>query len=127
MNTYHFFRNITAALVLSTGISGVGMATSLKLPSPAELSGKWRLFMQAQPGEACELHLSTDNPQLGGDPACAARWLNETPTGWFPTPDGLAFTGKEGSGLVHFNHLGSQHYQARLPGGELLNLERVAE
>ncbi len=127
MSIQHLFRNIAAAVALLAAISGVSMATSLKLPSPAELSGKWRLFAQARPSEACELQLNTDAPQLGGDPACASRWLSDTPTGWFPTPDGLAFTDKEGSGLVHFNHMGNQLYQARLPGGDLLTLARLIE
>ncbi|MBP0951820.1 protease inhibitor Inh/omp19 family protein [Pseudomonas alliivorans] len=127
MNIRHLFRHVAAAVALLAGISGVSMATSLKLPSPAELSGKWRLFTQAQPSEVCELQLNTDAPQLGGDPACATRWLSETPIGWFPTPDGLAFTGKEGTGLIHFNHMGNQLYQARLPGGDLLTLARLDE
>ncbi|WP_236441269.1 MULTISPECIES: protease inhibitor Inh/omp19 family protein [Pseudomonas syringae group] len=127
MITLHFFRSTTTALALLFSISGVSMATSLKLPSAAELSGKWRLFIQTDSREVCELHLNTNAPQVGGDPACAARWMGEAPTGWYPTPDGLGFTGKEGTGLIHLSHLGNQRYQARLPDGELLNLERLAD
>ncbi|MDU8499090.1 protease inhibitor Inh/omp19 family protein [Pseudomonas syringae] len=126
MKLNRFFQFAPAALALLVSISGASMAMSLKLPSPAELSGKWRLFIQAQVDQACELQLNTDMPQLGGDPACAAKWLHEVPVGWFPTPDGLALTGKEGNRLIHFNHMGEQHYQARLPDGEVLMLERVA-
>ncbi|SDX12748.1 Protease inhibitor Inh [Pseudomonas syringae] len=103
------------------------MAMSLKLPSPAELSGKWRLFLQAQRTDSCELRLNTDTPQLGGDLTCAEKWLHEAPAGWFPTPDGLAFTDKEGNRLIHLNHMGEQRYEARLPEGEVLMLERLPE
>ncbi|WP_176126880.1 protease inhibitor Inh/omp19 family protein [Pseudomonas syringae] len=127
MKTPRFFQIAPAVVVLLVGICGVSTAMSLKLPSPAELSGKWQLFIQEQADQACELQLNTDVPQLCGDPACAAKWLHEAPTGWFPTPDGLALTGKEGNRLIHFNHTGGQHYQARLPGGETLMLERLAE
>ncbi|KPX42379.1 protease inhibitor Inh/omp19 family protein [Pseudomonas syringae pv. tagetis] len=125
MKPNRFFQYSLAAFALLTSISGVSMAMSLKLPSPAELSGKWQLFVQAQADQACELQLNTDMPQLGGDSACAAKWLHEAPVGWFPTPDGLALTGKEGNRLIHFNHMGEQHYQARLPDGKVLMLERV--
>ncbi|MGN2413395.1 protease inhibitor Inh/omp19 family protein [Pseudomonas syringae] len=127
MRINHFLKIAPAALALLVGISGASMAMSLKLPSPAELSGKWRLFLQAQSADSCELRLNTDTPQLGGDPACAAKWLHETPTGWFPTPDGLAFTGKDGNRLIHLNHMGQQRYEARLPSGQVLMLERLAE
>jgi len=103
------------------------MAMSLKLQSSAELSGNWRLFVQSRASEFCELHLATQTPELSGDFACASAWLSSTPAGWFPTPDGLAFTRQDGSGLVHFSRLGDQRYQTRLPNGDLLNLERVAE
>ncbi|WP_024694522.1 AprI/Inh family metalloprotease inhibitor [Pseudomonas syringae] len=100
---------------------------SLKLPSPAELSGTWRLFASTQEQDFCELSLNADEPASVGNPDCATRWLKETPTGWVPTPDGLALIGKDGTGLIHFNRLSERLYQARLPGGEQLNLERVAD
>lgn len=103
------------------------MAMSLKLPDPAELSGTWRLSLQGKAGDTCELQLNTEVPQLGGDLACAATWLHGTPTGWFPTPDGLAFTDKEGNRLIHLNNMGEQIYQARLPDGEVLILGRLAD
>lgn len=127
MKIHTFLYRLSMMLILSTGICGVAIAMSLKLPSPAELSGTWRLFTSDQRQVACELSLNADEPASVGNPDCATRWLKETPTGWVPTPDGLALIGKDGTGLIHFNRLSEQLYQARLPGGEQLNLERVAD
>ncbi|MCF5163096.1 alkaline proteinase inhibitor [Pseudomonas congelans] len=127
MKINHVVRIVPATFALLVGISGASMAMSLKLPDPAELSGKWRLSVQGKTNEACELHLNTDVPQLTGDLACAVKWLHEAPTGWFPTPDGLAFTDKEGNRLIHLNNMGEQVYEARLPGGEVLVLGRLAD
>ncbi|KPX61508.1 protease inhibitor Inh/omp19 family protein [Pseudomonas syringae] len=127
MKLNRFFQFAPAALALLVSLSGACMAMSLKLPSPAELSGKWHLFIHSQADRACELQLNTEAPQLGGDTACATKWLNEAPVGWFPTPDGLALTDNEGNRLIHFNHMGEQRYEARLPSGQVLRLERAAE
>ncbi|KPB71753.1 protease inhibitor Inh/omp19 family protein [Pseudomonas cannabina] len=127
MNINHVVRIVPIAFALLAGISGASMAMSLKLPNPAELSGKWQLSVQGKAGGACQLHLNTEAPQLSGDLACAVQWLHEVPDGWFPTPDGLAFTDKEGNRLIHLSKTGSQSYEARLPGGEVLILGRLAE
>ncbi|MCQ3014006.1 MULTISPECIES: protease inhibitor Inh/omp19 family protein [Pseudomonas syringae group] len=127
MKINHFVRIVPLAFALLVGISGASMAMSLKLPDPAELSGKWRLSLEGKAGDRCELQLNTEIPQLGGELACAAKWLNGTPAGWFPTPDGLAFTDKEGNRLIHLNNMGEQIYQARLPDGEVLILGRLAD
>ena len=127
MKIHTFLYKLSMMLILSTGICGVAIAMSLKLPSPAEFSGTWRLFTSDQGQAACELSLNADEPASVGNPDCATRWLKEAPTGWVPTPDGLALIGKDGTGLIHFSRLSEQVYQARLPGGERLNLERVAD
>ncbi|WP_081031649.1 protease inhibitor Inh/omp19 family protein [Pseudomonas syringae group genomosp. 3] len=127
MNINHFVRIVPVAVVLLVGISGASMAMSLKLPNPAELSGQWRLSLQGKADDACELQLNTDAPQLTGDVACAAKWLHEPPVGWFPTPDGLVLTDKQGNRLIHLNRMDEQVYEARLPGGELLILGRFAD
>ncbi|MGN2430011.1 protease inhibitor Inh/omp19 family protein [Pseudomonas syringae] len=127
MKINHVVRIVPVAFALLVGISGASMAMSLKLPNPAELSGKWQLSLQGKAGDVCELYLNTEAPQLSGDLACAVQWLHEKPDGWFPTPDGLAFTGKEGNRLIHLNRMGAQTYEARLPSGELLILGRLAD
>ncbi|KEZ65712.1 alkaline proteinase inhibitor, partial [Pseudomonas syringae pv. syringae FF5] len=65
MKLNRFFQFAPAALALLVSLSGACMAMSLKLPSPAELSGKWYLFIHSQADRACELQLNTEAPQLG--------------------------------------------------------------
>ncbi|AHG41597.1 alkaline proteinase inhibitor [Pseudomonas syringae CC1557] len=127
MKINHVVRIVPVAFALLVGISGASMAMSLKLPNPAELSGKWQLSLKGKAGDACKLNLNTEVPQVTGDMACAVQWLHDRPDGWFPTPDGLAFTDKDGNRLIHLNRMDAQTYEARLPSGEVLILGRLAD
>ena len=99
------------------------MARSLRLPDPSELAGKWQIHQQDEPSKVCMLELA-QNQTLAGELECVAGWLGETPSGWFPEPDGISLTGKEGSRIIHLGRQQEGLYHATLKSGTVLVLRR---
>jgi len=75
------------------------MASSLRLADPSELVGHWQLQQAAAPDQGCGLEL-LNNAALGDGAECLSKWLGQAAVGWFPEPDGIAITGREGSRIV---------------------------
>ena len=46
--------------------------------------------------------------------------------GWFPEPDGIAITGREGSKIIFFSRQKEGLYEARLKADGLIVLQRAA-
>jgi hypothetical protein len=67
------------------------------------------------------------NKTLGKGADCLGAWLEETPIGWFPEPDGIAITGKEGSRIQFFSRQRDGLYLATLKSGLVITLERAAQ
>ncbi|MGY2288333.1 AprI/Inh family metalloprotease inhibitor [Pseudomonas sp. SDO528_S397] len=108
------------ALFLLAGATA--MASSLLLPSTAQLAGHWQLRQQDQ---VCALDLVEQASALTGDLACAEQWLGDKPLSWSPTPDGLWLMNAEGTGITHFNRQNEGEYEARAKSGRVLALHRV--
>lgn len=125
------FTTATAWLIatLMMFFGDVVMASSLRLADPSELAGKWQIHQQDEPAKVCTLDLelseSAGGQTLGGERDCVADWLDETPTGWFPEPDGLSLTGNEGSRIIHLARQKAGLYQATLKSGIVLILQRA--
>lgn len=98
------------------------MASSLVLPSTAQLAGHWQLRQQEQ---VCALDLIEQANALGGDVACAEHWLGEKPLSWSPTPDGIWLMNAEGTGITHLNRQGDGEYEGRAKSGATLLLKRA--
>ena len=98
------------------------MASSLVLPTPAQLAGHWELKQQ---GKVCALELLEQANALEGDIACVAQWLGEKPLTWSPTPDGIWLICAEGSGITHLNRQKEGEYEARTKTGEVVVLQRI--
>ena len=98
------------------------MASSLVLPTTAQLAGHWQLH---QGGQVCALDLLEQANGLGGDVACAAQWLGEKPLTWSPTPDGIWLMNAEGSGITHLNRQNDGKYEARTKSGAEVVLQRT--
>ncbi|AIG01201.1 AprI/Inh family metalloprotease inhibitor [Pseudomonas fluorescens] len=109
---------IQALLVLA---GAHAMASSLILPSAAQLAGHWQLRQQEQ---VCELDLIADNG-LRGDVLCAQQWLGEQPRTWLPTPDGIWLMNAEGTGITHLNRQKEGEYTATSKSGLALILQRT--
>lgn len=120
------FTTATAWLIatLMMFFGDVVMANSLRLADPSELAGKWQIHQQDEPAKVCTFDLA-QNQTLGGELECISGWLGETPIGWFPEPDGLSLTGKEGSRIIHLARQKAGLYQATLKSGTVLILQRV--
>nr|WP_315492664.1 AprI/Inh family metalloprotease inhibitor [uncultured Pseudomonas sp.] len=118
------FRNAIAwlilALLVSTGANA--MASSLVLPSTAQLAGHWQLRQQEQ---VCELDLIAEPNSLAGDIECAQQWLGQKPLTWLPTPDGIWLMNTEGTGITHLNRQKEGEYTARSASGVELLLRRT--
>ena len=97
------------------------MASSLVLPTSAQLAGHWQLHQQDQ---VCALDLLEQANALGGDVACAANWLGEKPLTWTPTPDGIWLMNAEGSGITHLNRQNDGEYKGLTPSGLEVVLQR---
>ncbi len=97
------------------------MASSLVLPTSAQLAGQWELKQQDQ---VCALKLVEQANVLEGDIACAEQWLGDKPLTWSPTPDGIWLFNAEGSGITHLNRQKEGDYQARTKAGEVVRLQR---
>lgn len=101
------------------------MASSLVLPTSAELAGHWQLHQAGQADQICALDLLEPANALGGDVACVAQWLGDKPLSWTPTPDGIWLMNAEGSGITHLNRQKEGQYQGRTPSGALVVLQRA--
>ena len=114
------------------------MASSLRLKDPSELAGKWQATLttrgedpqaqkqQDKPSNTCSLELKV-NKTLGEGADCLGAWLEATPIGWFPDPDGLSITGKEGSRIQFFSRQRDGLYLTTLKSGLVITLERAAQ
>ncbi|MFF7107682.1 AprI/Inh family metalloprotease inhibitor [Pseudomonas sichuanensis] len=102
----------------------VSMASSLLLPNPAQLAGRWQLYPESQQAQACELRLDANEGALGGDLDCVAQLIGLRPGSWLVTPDTLALVGGDGSSVVHFSREGALRYGWTAPDGTPLILER---
>ncbi|MCP1495996.1 hypothetical protein J2Y86_000703 [Pseudomonas migulae] len=118
--TYKATAWLFATLMMFFG--DVAMASSLKLADPSELAGKWRVTQQDNPSNVCPLEFKA-NQTLGDGTECLAGWLGEQPIGWFPEPDGIALTGKEGSKIVFFSRQRDGLYRGTSKTGLVITLE----
>lgn len=118
-----FFNGIACVLQVMVVSAGAhAMASSLVLPTTAQLAGHWQLHQQDQ---VCALDLLEQANALGGDVACAEQWLGERPQTWSPTPDGIWLFNAEGSGIAHLNRQKDGDYQARTKSGAVVELKRI--
>nr|AAC38256.1 protease inhibitor [Pseudomonas fluorescens] len=118
-----FYNVIACALqVMFVSAGAHAMASSLVLPSSAQLAGHWQLQQQDQ---VCALELLEQANALGGDVACVAQWLGDKPLTWSPTPDGIWLFNADGSGITHLNRQKEGEYQARTKSGTVVELKRV--
>ncbi|OCW20378.1 AprI/Inh family metalloprotease inhibitor [Pseudomonas sp. S3E12] len=118
------FYNVIACVlqVMFVSAGAHAMASSLVLPTSAQLAGHWQLHQQDQ---VCALDLLEQANALGGDVACVAQWLGDKPLTWSPTPDGIWLFNAEGSGITHLNRQKDGEYQARTKSGTVVELKRV--
>jgi len=118
------FYNVIACVlqVMFVSAGAHAMASSLVLPTSAQLAGNWQLHQQDQ---VCALDLLEQANALGGDVACVAQWLGDKPLTWSPTPDGIWLFNAEGSGITHLNRQKDGEYQARTKSGTVVELKRV--
>jgi hypothetical protein len=118
-----FFNSITGVVqVMFVSAGAHVMASSLVLPTSAQLAGHWQLH---QADQVCALDLLEPANALGGDVACVAQWLGDNPLSWSPTPDGIWLMNAEGSGITHLNRQKEGEYQGRTPSGALVVLHRA--
>ncbi|MBJ2320475.1 MULTISPECIES: AprI/Inh family metalloprotease inhibitor [Pseudomonas] len=115
----HLIACVVQVLFVSAGAHA--MASSLVLPTSAQLAGQWELKQQDQ---VCALKLVEQANALEGDIACAEQWLGDKPLTWSPTPDGIWLFNAEGSGITHLNRQKEGDYQARTKAGEVVRLQR---
>ncbi len=138
--TQNAFTCKTTAWLLATlmmFLGEVAMASSLKLADPSELAGKWQAILntaqdspesqalQDKPSNVCTIELKSDQT-LGEGTDCLSAWLNTSAMGWFPEPDGIAVTGKEGSRIVFFSRQREGLYKSTLKSGLIITLKREA-
>ncbi|WP_178114523.1 MULTISPECIES: AprI/Inh family metalloprotease inhibitor [unclassified Pseudomonas] len=120
----NIYRNAVAwfiqAVLVSAGANA--MASSLVLPTTAQLAGHWELHQQEQ---VCALDLIENASALGGDVACAEQWLGDNLRSWSPTPDGIWLMNAEGTGITHLNRQKEGEYQGRSKSGTVLVLKRA--
>jgi hypothetical protein len=134
--TYKVAAWLSAALIMISGETS--MASSLRLEEPSVFAGQWQatlstrdddreaLKQQDKPSNTCLVELAA-NKTLGKGADCLKAWLEETPIGWFPDPDGLSITGKEGSRIQFFSRQRDGLYLATLRSGLVITLERAAQ
>ncbi|WP_339494551.1 AprI/Inh family metalloprotease inhibitor [Pseudomonas sp. RA_105y_Pfl2_P56] len=135
------FTYITVAWLVATlmMISGeTSMASSLRLEDPSQLAGQWQATLTARndapdaqklqdkPSNTCVIDLQS-NQTVGNGADCLAAWIEDTPMGWFPEPDGISITGKEGSRIVFFSRQREGLYSSHLKSGLIITFERVAQ
>ncbi|AZF63882.1 Alkaline proteinase inhibitor precursor [Pseudomonas sp. LBUM920] len=98
------------------------MASSLVLPTTAQLAGHWQLHQQDQ---VCALDLLDQPNALAGDVACAAQWLGDKPLTWLPTPDGIWLMNAQGTGIIHLNREKDGEYKGQTPSIPEVILQRT--
>ncbi|WP_445178436.1 AprI/Inh family metalloprotease inhibitor [Pseudomonas sp. McL0111] len=125
---------LMAALMMISGETT--MASSLRLEEPSVFAGRWLATLnvrneapetqalQDKPSNTCTIELKS-NQTLGEGSDCLGAWLEEAPIGWFPDPDGISITGKEGSRIQFFSRQRDGLYLANLKSGLNIKLERV--
>lgn len=118
-------RTIALAAISLMWMTEVTMASSLLLPNAAQLAGRWQLYNEQQPAQACSLRLAASEGSLDGDLDCAEQLVGLRPGSWLVTPDTLALVGPDGSSVVHFSREGGQRYTWTNSGGASLVLERL--
>jgi len=113
------------------------MASSLRLEEPATFAGQWQATLSApsddqqaqkhqdKPSNTCVIGLRADQT-LGEGADCLGAWLEQSPIGWFPDPDGLSITGKEGSRIQFFSRQRDGLYLTTLKSGLIITFERTA-
>ncbi len=114
------------------------MASSLRLEEPSVFAGQWQATLSARdddsqaqklqdkPSNTCLVELQA-NKTLGKGADCLGAWLEEVPIGWFPDPDGLSITGKEGSRIQFFSRQRDGFYLSTLKSGLVITLQRAAQ
>jgi hypothetical protein len=133
------FTDRTTAWLLATFMmifGDVAMASSLKLADPSELAGKWQATLntaqdapesqalQDKPSNVCVIDFQLKQT-LGDGAECLSAWLDEPAVGWFPEPDGISITGKEGSRVVFFSRQHEGLYKSTLKSGLIITLQRT--
>ncbi|AVE03837.1 AprI/Inh family metalloprotease inhibitor [Pseudomonas palleroniana] len=118
-----FSHLIACALqVLFVSAGAQAMASSLVLPTSAQLAGHWQLKQQDQ---VCALDLLEQANALAGDVACVEQWLGDKPLTWSPTPDGIWLMNAEGTGITHLNRQKEGEYKGRTASGSEVVLQRT--
>lgn len=116
---------LLAALMMFFG--DVAMASSLKLADPSELAGQWQATLNATEDSSKSCIVDFQPQQTLGEGAeCLSSWFGEQAIGWFPEPDGIAITGKEGSRIVFFSRQHEGLYTSTLKSGLIITLQRTA-
>jgi len=140
MRGYVFTYTTTAWLMAVTlMMSGAtSMASSPRLEEPSAFAGRWQATLsghndapetralQDKPSNTCLVELAP-NQSLGAGADCLGAWLSEAPIGWFPEPDGIAITGKEGSKIAFFSRQREGVYTKKLTAGLRITLERTTQ
>lgn len=114
------------------------MASSLRLEDPSVFAGQWQAILTApddapqaqalqdKPSNTCLIDLEP-NQTLGKGADCLSAWLQDSAIGWFPDPDGLSITGKEGSRIQFFSRQRDGLYLSSLKSGLVITLKRSAQ
>ncbi|MCU0070447.1 protease inhibitor Inh/omp19 family protein [Pseudomonas koreensis] len=114
------------------------MASSLRLEDPSVFAGQWQATLSARsdspeaqaiqdkPSNTCQIDLEA-NQTLGKGADCLSAWLQDAAIGWFPDPDGLSITGKEGSRIQFFSRQRDGLYLSTLKSGLVITLKRAAQ
>ncbi|WP_440972555.1 AprI/Inh family metalloprotease inhibitor [Pseudomonas koreensis] len=131
--TYKAVAWLSAALIMISGETT--MASSLRLEDPSVFAGQWQAILTAtndapqaqalqdKPSNTCLIDLEP-NQTLGKGAECLEAWLGQAPIGWFPDPDGLSITGKEGSRIQFFSRQSDGLYLSTLKSGLVITLKR---
>lgn len=134
--TYKAVAWLSAAFIMISGETS--MASSLRLEDPSVFAGQWQATLTARedapqaqtlqdkPSNTCVIELEA-NQTLGKGADCLGAWLEQTPIGWFPEPDGLSVTGKDGSRIQFFSRQRDGLYLTTLKSGLVITLERSAQ
>ncbi|MHB2060477.1 AprI/Inh family metalloprotease inhibitor [Pseudomonas monsensis] len=134
--TYKAVAWLSAAFIMISGETS--MASSPRLEDPSVFAGQWQATLTARedapqaqtlqdkPSNTCVIELEA-NQTLGKGADCLGAWLEQTPIGWFPEPDGLSVTGKEGSRIQFFSRQRDGLYLTTLKSGLVITLERSAQ
>ncbi|WP_171061834.1 MULTISPECIES: AprI/Inh family metalloprotease inhibitor [Pseudomonas] len=134
--TYKAMAWLSAAFIMISGETT--MASSLRLEDPSVFAGQWQATLstendapeaqklQDKPSNTCALELQA-NQTVGKGAECLGAWLEDSPIGWFPEPDGISITGKEGSRIVFFSRQGDGLYSSTLKSGLVVTLERATK